>query len=260
MSSSAGPTGTPLPRGQATWMLARPALASLLTDPVVRAELESARVYEILQPGQAPLPGVAANLVATVSAIADLSAALAGNQLAAGTRAILYDTEAWTFTPAAEQGDPVQATTTAAELAHAHGLQLIASPALDLMSVLAPGNSAPQWQQFLDLQLAAQMAKVADVIELQAQSLERSPATYAAFLLEATAQARAANPDVTVLAGLSTNPPGAVVDSQQLAAAIQASWPTVDGYWLNIPTPGPRCPTCNPPRPDVGIAAMRAVL
>jgi hypothetical protein len=246
MSSSAGQTGTLLPRGQAIWMLARPALASLLTDPVVRAELESARVYEILQAGQSPLPGVAANLVATVSAVADLSAALAGNQLAAGTRAILYDTEAWTFT--------------AAELAHAHGLQLIVSPALDLMSVLAPGGAAPQWQQFLDLQLAAQLAKVADIIELQAQSLERSPATYAAFLLEATAQARAANPDVTVLAGLSTNPPGAVVDSQQLAAAIQASWPTVDGYWLNIPTPGPRCPTCNPPRPDVGIAAMRAVL
>jgi hypothetical protein len=203
---------------------------------------------------------VAANLVATVSAIADLSAALAGNQLPAGTRAILYDTEAWTFTPAAEQSDPVQATTTAAELAHAHGLQLIVSPALDLTSVLASGSSTPQWQQFLDLKLAGEIAKVADVIELQAQSLERSPATYATFVLEATAQARAANPDVTVLAGLSTNPPGAVVDSQQLAAAIQASWPSVDGYWLNIPTPGPRCPTCNPPRPDVGIAAMRAVL
>jgi hypothetical protein len=260
MSTSAGQTGMPLPRGQALWMLARPALASLLTDPVVRAELESARVYEILQPGQAPLPGVAATLVVTVSAIADLSAALAGNQLPAGTRAILYDTEAWTFTPTAEQRDPVQAVTTAAELAHAHGLQLIVSPALDLMSVLAPGSSTPQWQQFLDLKLAAEIAKLADVIELQGQSLERTPATYATFVQEATAQARSANPDVTVLAGLSTNPPGAVVNSQQLAAAIQASWPTVDGYWINIPTPGPRCPTCNPPRPDVGIATMRAVL
>jgi hypothetical protein len=256
MSGSA----TPLPRGEALWMLARPALAALLTDPVVRTELEIARVYEVLEPGQAPLPGVAATLVVTFSAIADLSAALAGNQLPAGTRNVLYDPEAWTFTPVAEQCDPVQATTTAAELAHGHGLQLIVSPALDLANMVAAGGSAPLWQQFLDLELAAKIGKLAGTIELQAQSLQRSPATYGIFVQEAAAQARSANPDVTVLAGLSTNPPGAVTDSQQLAASIEASWPTVDGYWLNIPTPGPRCPTCNPPRPDVGIATMRAVL
>ena len=46
----------------------------------------------------------------------------------------------------------------------------------------------------------------------------------------------------------------------ELTAAIQATKSLVDGYWLNIPGQGPRCPTCNPPRPDVGIAAMRAVL
>ncbi len=101
---------------------------------------------------------------------------------------------------------------------------------------------------------------MADVIEVQAQSLERSAATYAAFVREAAGQARAANPGVSVLAGLSTNPPGPVVTSQQLAAAMQASHSSVDGYWLNIPSPGPRCPTCNPPRPEVGIAALRTVL
>jgi len=101
---------------------------------------------------------------------------------------------------------------------------------------------------------------VADIVEVQAQSLERSPAAYAAFAREAAGQARSARPGVTVLAGLSTNPPGSVVGSQQLAAAIRASWPGVDGYWLNIPVPGPRCPGCNPARPDVGIEALRAVL
>jgi hypothetical protein len=34
----------------------------------------------------------------------------------------------------------------------------------------------------------------------------------------------------------------------------------VNGYWLNIPEPGPYCPTCTPARPQVGVAALRAVL
>jgi hypothetical protein len=93
-------------------------------------------------------------------------------------------------------------------------------------------------------------------VELQAQSLERDPPAYATFVREASAQARAGNPDVAVLAGLSTNPPGAAVNSQQLTAAIQASRAAVDGYWLNIPGNGPRCPTCHAAQPDVGIAVL----
>lgn len=249
-----------LPPDAATWLLTRAALAQLSTDPVVRAGLQRSRVDEILQPGQLPLPGVAATIVVAFPAVAALEAALAGHRLPTGTRVVLYDPEVWSFTPPSEQRDPVQAATRAAALAHAHGLRIIVAPALNLTTVLAPGSSAPRWQRFLDLQLAARIARIADVLELQAQSLERSPATYASFVREAAAQARTANPRVTVLAGLSTNPPGAAVDSQQLTAAIQASWPTVDGYWLNIPGRGPHCPTCNPARPVVGIGALRAVM
>ena len=90
---------------------------------------------------------------------------------------------------------------------------------------------------------------MADVIEVQAQSLERSAATYAAFVREAAGQARAANPGVSVLAGLSTNPPGPVVTSQQLAAAMQASHSSVDGYWLNIPARARAARPATPPAP-----------
>jgi hypothetical protein len=249
-----------LPPDAATWLLARAALAQVSADPVVGAGLGRSLVYEILQPGQLPLPGVDATIVVAFPAVAALEAALAGHRLPAGTRAVLYDPEAWSFTPASEQRDPVLAATTAADLAHAHGLQIIVAPALNLTTVLAPGSSAPRWQRFLDLRLAARIARIADVLELQAQSLERSTDTYANFVREAAAQARTANPGVTVLAGLSTNPPGAAVDSQQLTAAILASWPTTDGYWLNIPDRGPQCPTCNPARPAVGIGALRAVM
>ena len=98
------------------------------------------------------------------------------------------------------------------------------------------------------------------MLELQAQSLERDTSSYVTFVREAAAQARAANPRVAILAGLSTNPPGAEVTSEQLTAAIHATRGIVDGYWLNIPGRGPRCPGCNSPRPDVGRAALRGVL
>jgi hypothetical protein len=95
------------------------------------------------------------------------------------------------------------------------------------------------------------------VIELQAQSLERDTTFYAAFVRAATSQATAAHPGISVLAGLSTNPPGAPVDSQRLAAAVNATRSAVAGYWLNIPGPGPRCPACHPARPDIAIGALR---
>jgi len=254
-----------LPRGRTVWLVTRAALAQLVTDPSVRAELGGSPVYEIVQPGQQAVPGITATPVVTFPSVAGLADALAADQMPAGTRAVLYDPEAWPFTPQAEQRDPVRAAARAASLAHAHGLQLIVSPALNLAAVLSSGgttagNSAARWQRFLDLRLAAEIAKAADVIDLQAQSLERSAASYAAFVREAASQARSAKPGVTVLAGLSTNPPGAIVTSQQLVAAVEATRPDIDGYWLNIPSPGPRCPTCNPARPDVGIDALKAVL
>ena len=264
MSQGSGAGSSPgaitLPRGGIIWLLSRGALGEILADPAVRAGLDGSRIYEILQPGQEPLPGVDAAPVVAFPSATEMDRVLSSGGLPAGTRAVLYDPEAWSFTPAAEQRDPVQAATRAAGLAHARGLELIVAPALNLAPVLAPGRTTPRWQQFLDLRLAAKLAKVADMIELQAQSLERDSATYAAFVREAAGQARAAHPGITVLAGLSTNPPGAVVASQQLVAAIRASRPAVDGYWLNIPSPGPRCPTCNEKRPDVGIAALQAVL
>jgi hypothetical protein len=245
---------------QVTWMLTRSALSQMLSDPSVRPLLERTRVYELLQPGQRPLAGISAEPVVTFSSVAELRAALATRALPPSAQAVLYDPEAWSYTPATEQRNPVAAAKQAAGLAHAHGLKIIVSPALNLTTVLAPGSSVPHWRQFLDLGLARSMARVANAVEVQAQSLERYPAGYATFVREAAAQARAGNPDVSVLAGLSTNPPGAAVDSHQLTAAIQASQADVNGYWLNIPGNGPRCPACNAPRPDIGAQVLTGIL
>ena len=222
-------------------MLTRSALSQMLSEPSVAAKLERTRIDELLQPGQHPLSGVDATPVVSFSSVAALRSALAGNGLPAGTQAILYDPEVWAYTPAAEQRDPVLAAGQAARLARSRGLQIIVAPAMNLTMVLDPGSSAPRWQTFLDLHIIGSMARVAGTVELQAQSLT-------------------ANPKVTVLAGLSTNPPGTAVDSQQLTAAVQASRSDVDGYWLNIPGSGPRCPTCNVGQPELGAAVLSSSL
>ncbi len=242
------------------WMLTRAALAQMLSYPGVRPRLQRTSIDELLQPGQQPLAGVSATPVVTFSSVSSLRGALAGNALPAGTGAVLYDPEAWPYTPRSEQRDPAAAAAQAARLAHAHGLKLIVSPALNLATVLRPASPAARWQTFLDLGIAGSVARVADEVELQAQSLERDPATYAAFVRAAAAQARSAHPGVTVLAGLSTNPPGAPVDSGQLTEAVRQSRADVQGYWLNIPGNGPRCPACGAAQPSIGAAVLSSVL
>ena len=238
------------PGDRSTWMLTRGALSQVLSDPAVAARLEAARVYEILTPGEPPLAAAGAEPVVTFSSVSALRQAVDSGQLPAGTRAVLYDPEVWPYTPMSEQRNPVQAAQQAAAVTRARHLTLIVAPALDLATA-QPRSGGPLWRQYLRLNLVGAIARVASVVEVQAQSLEREPQTYRAFVRAAAAQARAANPHVTVLAGLSTNPPGAAVSGQQLASAIQASSAAVSGYWLNIPGQGPRCPACNAPRPDL---------
>lgn len=251
-TTPADPSRTP------AWLLTRAALSQITKDNQVKDMLQVSTLYELLQPGQDPLPGIPADPVITFPSATTLEQAITSGQIPAKTYGVLYDPEAWSYTPKAEQQDPVTAATNAAAVAHAHGLKLIVAPALDLTTVLAPGNGS-QWQKFLQLDLISQLAKVADIIELQAQSLERDTATYTSFVSAATSLATGARPDVTVLAGLSTNPPGAEVTTQHLLSAIAATRTVVNGYWLNVPGQGPRCPTCNASRPDIAIQTLQQI-
>jgi hypothetical protein len=80
------------------------------------------------------------------------------------------------------------------------------------------------------------------------------------FVRQAAAQARAARAGVTVLAGLSSNPSGPPVTSGQLTDVIRSTRSMVDGYWLNIPGQGARCPSCSPPAPGVAQQALQAAI
>ena len=251
-------------------MLTRGALGQVLSDPTVAARLEAARVYEILTPGEPPLAAAGAEPVVTFSAVSTLRQAVNGGQLPAGTRAVLYDPEVWPYTPVTEQRDPVQAARQAAAVTRAHHLTLIVAPALDLATA-QPRTGGPLWRQYLRLNLIGGIARVAGVVEVQAQSLERDPQVYRAFVRAAAAQARAANPHVS-RAGR------AVHESARARWSAAGSWPRPSGSaarscpatgstsrararavppaTLPGPTSPARCSASSPPeRPGRGSAA-----
>lgn len=190
-----------------------------------------------------------------------LQRAVTHERLAAGTRAVVFDDEAWPRTPVAEQRDPAKYYRLAGDVAHTHSLELIAAPATDLARILDPaGRRGRRSTAFLRLGLAAAGARFADVYDIQAQGAEGNLAEYVRLVREAARQARDANPHIKVLAGLSTNPGGRRQPASVLADAVDATRGTVSGYWLNDPRGGKACPSCAGPFPDVVIAFLHRLL
>lgn len=176
----------------------------------------------------------------------------------ASAGALLYDDEAWEMTPPDEQHDPAAAACRAASIAHQQGKILIATPAIDLMRILAPGEArgGRRFEAFAQTGLAGRIAKCADLYEIQAQGAERETSKFRRFVETETKQARAANPRIVVLAGISTNPTGQHVTAEELFKAVQSVRGVVDGFWLNIPAGGKYCPTCGAPQPQVAVKLL----
>lgn len=232
----------------------------MAADPAAQQALVGTQIFEILRHGHKPLGGldtIATAGFASYQAMRDALSTGANGRIGLDPwiRAVLYDDEAWPRTPFDEQAHPGAAMSEAAALAHRHHLAFLAAPGLDLTSVLAPGASG-RAGAYLRLGLARDAARVADVVDIQAQSLERNPGTYAAFVAAAAGQARAANPAVVVLAGLSTNPPGLPPTARQLAASARRGLGSVDGFWMNVPVRGHACPACGRTRPGLAVSTV----
>jgi hypothetical protein len=241
-----------------TWLFAARALRQVRVDAGVRTQLNRTRILEILRVGQQAQGGPHLLPTMKFASYASMKNAMASGGLPRWVKAVLYDNEAWSATPVAEQRAPGRYMALAARLAHRHHLLFMASPGLDLTRVLQPGVTRRS-TTYLELRLATQAAAAADVVDIQAQSLERSTHAYVNFVRQAAVQARGARRGVTVLAGISSNPTGSPVSATQLIRAMTGVRPYVDGYWMNIPARGPLCPRCNQPRPDLAIAAIRSL-
>lgn len=84
------------------------------------------------------------------------------------------DLESWPFTPVAQQRHPVTAYRQAAVQVRAHHQWLVATPALDLVHVVAPTYHGPLAQEFVRLAIAGRIAPSVRVYEIQAQGFERN--------------------------------------------------------------------------------------
>jgi hypothetical protein len=167
---------------------------------------------------------------------AEFEDALEAGTIPAEVRTVMYDPEFWPPTPLGEQQHPVNAMHDFAVAAHAAGYAVVITPHPSLAEVAGAPCTADQDElvqdAFLRCGLQASAARYADIVEIQAQFLESDPALYRRVVEAAATQARAANPNVIVIAGLSTR---YADDSDVLFRAWDAVRDVVDGHYLAMP-------------------------
>jgi hypothetical protein len=240
------------------WLFNGPGIAAIAADAEASRLLDNSQPFVVTGRNVAAIPpGWNAIPFASFTSFRAIESALKGGTLAHDAEGIIYDNENWQFTPEQEQQNPARYEKRSADLVHAHGLLFLAAPAVDLVAVLAVQSQTTPYDAYLRLGIAADAARYAEIVVIQAQGSERDTTLYAEFVGQAAAQARWANPNVLVLAGISTNPSGQRVTANDILRAIAATRDSVDGYWFNIPSPSQYCPSCNDFRPDIAIEVLR---
>lgn len=242
------------------WMISSKALGMIATQPggpaLIEAFFDNPRTYVMApadQLAQVPRKAVA---IVNFPSFAAMRAAFGARKVDARYGAVLYDCEAWDYTPAEEQRNPVYYHRLAAQLAHDFRLQFIAAPATTLRKVLLQPTGPGVYPPFMKTGIVGPIAAVSDVFEIQAQGLLPQPDKYRALVENAAASVTAANRKVVFLAGLSTGPSGREVTAEQLYRAVAATRPSVAGYWLNIPEKSGHCEACGSARPDIAIQLL----
>jgi hypothetical protein len=261
-AQSDGDSSTPTPPALA-WLLS----ASLLRRLHAAASLQAEQAFDtprtfVTGAGGAAVTALSAPAAVPTRSFADeraLTAAVQDGTLPPGTEAVAYDDQDARVTPRAQQLHPALYYQRAANAAHRGGLLLIATPATNLVSALAPDTRpAAREAAFLRLDVAAAAARYADVYAIQAQGTELDPDQYSGFVRAAAAQASAAHPGIEVLAGLNTGPAGAAPPVSMLLGAVQNTAGAVSGYALNAPAASATCPYCDDPT-DLATAFLQAL-
>jgi|SRR6516165_5748171 len=240
------------------WLFNGPGIAAIAADAEASRLLDNGQPFVVTGRNVAANPpGWNAIPFASFTSFRAIESALKGGTLAHNAEGIIYDNENWQFTPEHEQQNPAQYEKLSADLVHARGLLFLAAPAVDLAAALLAQSQTTKYDAYLHLGIAADAARYAEIVDIQAQGSERDTTFYADFVRQAAMQARQANPNVLVLAGISTNPSGQRVTVNDILRAIAATRDSVDGYWFNIPSPSEYCPSCNDFRPDIAIEVLR---
>jgi hypothetical protein len=152
-------------------------------------------------------------------------------------RVAMYDPESWDATPLEERLDPRGSIERFCSLARSHGYVVLVTPHPNLVSVpgspRAPRAGETRESAYLRSGIVEVSAANADVVETQAQTLQRDPAAYCAFVADSARLARDVRPDVQVLSGLSTYP-GYPATTEMLTDAWASVRDVVNGHYLSL--------------------------
>jgi len=250
--------------GKPVWIVADWALADMkkagLSPSLMTYFFDNPQTYLIVHSGEAKmdtaLPG--ATRVQRFTSFPALQAAISQGTLLPGVSAVMYDNEAWSFTPPNEKANPVQYALQAETLAHQHNLKFVFTPAVNLAMLGPAANpSLDKYANYLAQDMAAG-SRASDVFDIQSQQAEGTP-QFASFVHQAVAQARAANPGAILTAGIGPNPGGRAVTATQVLDALQSARADVSGFWLNLPAGTPQCPQCGTVQPQIAVQVLQSL-
>jgi len=174
--------------------------------------------------------------VALYFSYADQQAALKKKLIPPGATALADDPEDWPATPLNEQQNPLPYLKNFALASKAAGYATVLIPGRDLMSV--PGAVCSQQsketisQAYVRCGLPGAAAD-ADLYVIQSAALETDIPAMTQLVQQAAAAARAANPNVKVIATISTAPNGSPVGAGTVNQAARAVLPYVQGFEVN---------------------------
>ncbi len=190
---------------------------------------------------------------ATFTNEASLAAAVNAGQLRPGTVAVQY-APSWPSTPRNQLTDPRNAFMQAGLIAHQHGLLLIGAPSLNVVRATAPHLKAiKRTSKFLQSRIAAAAARYSDVYVIQAQTLERTPSKFSAFVRQAAAQAVNAHASVEILTEIRSGSGAGAPTAPMLERDLSGAGSAVSGYELIDPS------SANLTQPAAGDPAVRLI-
>ena len=242
-TATAAPTPQPFTSGLRYWIMQGPAASAMAADPVAQPYFATGNHMMLLPAAQQYPASWRGTAMVTFTSFAQFQLAVASHSVNPLVKTVLYDNEAWSFTPPNEQADPVGYTAQFAQLAHSRGWSVIATHAGSV------GSSN-------GLTIDAGMCQYADSFSIQSQGIETNLPAFLNVINTTVAACRAANPNIRVFAGISTGPTGQAVTAQQIASAVMSVANIVDGYWLNIPQNSLYCPKCTQFDPGLASAAL----
>ncbi len=168
---------------------------------------------------------------------ARFAADVADGAIPRDVRVAMYDPEGWDRTPIDERLDPIASIEAFGGLARSKGYAVILTPHANLVEVPrsphAPRAQESREDAYLRSGIGEAAAANADVVEIQAQKMQRDPKAYRAFVADAARAVRAVNPGLEVLSGLSTHP-GYPATADMLTEAWLSVRDVVDGHYLSL--------------------------